>query len=508
VRTGNRTRRLRLWVGGAVVLATFVSSTTVWADGTTTTTMATTAADLPPAPAGFGGTVIGVYQSAVSTASVLGQGQDLESVAQYSQQLTPSALAALYYVSQQVPQWSQLPSLMQTIAAGVSSTPGTAPTSGQERTAKTTAVVTAEPRGTAARTPPRPRIVLDGYDGSTTPGPFQAETCPSEPSDGAVFAAQVVVDVLTAGYNALDAVSDVEEDFGAQVAAAVTAGLETVAAVVHDVLAYQQQLSSDCEGNNLGGQVTNIDNTTVFTYGLITSLASAVATMQNTETTTDDDAVSVQGQLSTLQSTLENSLASDTETLQDATASDSEDATTGLQTIQTALEQDTATVQSLASTTGQKEVGEVDKDNSALQASLSADLSRILQETDTDAQGLTTLVTQGDQQIMNALQSSSSAQQQQYDAALQTAIEQGLSGWGAAVPDVQFMLPTKMGGLLNAMPVGVQEVVTTDIQALQHLGVAVKSAALTELSAANTALAAGSYTTAWSDYALAYQAAS
>ncbi|MGH9017651.1 MAG: hypothetical protein ACRDY1_07880, partial [Acidimicrobiales bacterium] len=83
----------------------------------------------------------------------------------------------------------------------------------------------------------------------------------------------------------------------------------------------------------------------------------------------------------------------------------------------------------------------------------------------------------------------------------------GLAGWAPVVPEVQLMLPTSMGGLLNATPVGVQEVVTTDIAGLQKQGVAVKAVAITDLAMANNYLAAGKYTLAWSYYARAYQAA-
>jgi hypothetical protein len=52
----------------------------------------------------------------------------------------------------------------------------------------------------------------------------------------------------------------------------------------------------------------------------------------------------------------------------------------------------------------------------------------------------------------------------------------------------------------------VQEVVTSDIAGLTAQGVKIKALAVTDLSAGNTALAAGQYTTAWSDYEQAYQA--
>ena len=74
------------------------------------------------------------------------------------------------------------------------------------------------------------------------------------------------------------------------------------------------------------------------------------------------------------------------------------------------------------------------------------------------------------------------------------------------VPEVELMTPVSLGGLLNATPVGVQEVVNTDIQGLQSLGVKIKAAATVDLAAANAAVTAGHWTTAWTDFEMAYQA--
>jgi hypothetical protein len=230
-------------------------------------------------------------------------------------------------------------------------------------------------------------------------------------------------------------------------------------------------------------------------------------TLQNTENTTQQDVVNVEGQVTTIQQSLEQSLASDTQTLQVTAGSDTQSSASELQVIQTALQQDVTTIESLETHNGQQVVNEDDKDAAAIQAELSTLLTRVLNETDTDAQGLTNLVTQGNQQIMNALQSNFAAQQQQYEANLQEEIEQGLAGWAPVVPQVTLILPVSMGGLLNATPIGVQEVVTTDIAGLQKIGVAVKAAAITDLSDANAALAAGQYPTAWTYYEDAYQAA-
>jgi hypothetical protein len=186
--------------------------------------------------------------------------------------------------------------------------------------------------------------------------------------------------------------------------------------------------------------------------------------------------------------------------------SDTQSSSSELQIIQTALQQDVVTIQSLQTSVGLKEFNEVDTDSSAIEASESSDLTQILNETDKDAAGLTTLVTQDNQQILNTLQSQGSTAQAQYNQLLKLQIEQALAGWGPVVPEVKFMLPASSGGFLNSTPVGVQSVVTADLQSMIAIGAKVKATASTELSAANIALAAGKYTTAWADYAAAYQA--
>jgi hypothetical protein len=147
----------------------------------------------------------------------------------------------------------------------------------------------------------------------------------------------------------------------------------------------------------------------------------------------------------------------------------------------------------------------VDTDSSAIQTALATALSQSLHETDADAQQLTTLVTQGNQKIINTVNADFATAQQQYEEKLELEIEQGLAGWGPVVPTVQFVLPAVDGGFLNATPVGVQEVVTTDIADLQAIGVNIKAAAVTDLSDANADLATGQYLAAWSYYQQAYQ---
>jgi hypothetical protein len=252
--------------------------------------------------------------------------------------------------------------------------------------------------------------------------------------------------------------------------------------------------------------VANVDNTTLATYALITSLASAVANVQSTANINQQGVVNIQSSLTSLQTTLQQSLQVDTQTLQTTLGSDTSVTATEMQTIQSALQADVTTIENVESTTGKSVTGEVDKGTLTIQTQLAAALTQVLNETDSDAKGLTTLITQGDQQILNALQSDASTQQQQYQENLKFLIEQGMAGWGPVLPEVKLILPASLGGLLNSTPVGVQEIVTTDLQSAQSLGLKIKAAAYTYLSAANAALAAKQYVTAWNDYAQAYQA--
>ena len=503
-------RRIFRWVRPlaviSVVVAVFALTTTPSSadDSTTTTTT------LPAAPAGFADTLVSVYQSEYNTAQSLGQVQNLMTVGQYQVQidgLNPQELAAFYYATQQVPEWSQLPALMQTIAAG------------EPSSANLSAFTTGAPTPVKAGGRPPVDAVLDAVDlPSTSPasatlvgsvGPYQAQTCPSGPSDAAVFAAQIAIDVTYAVYNIFSS-SGLTSLFIIGIVyafiAVAAAAAELVVQIIHDVLAYQQLPAQECQSNNQAGYTANIDNTTVASYGLIGELAPMVAGIQTTDATTQQDVLNIQSELTTLGQTVETTLTNDTAAIQSTVASDTQGTSTELQTIQSALGQDVTNIEAAQTTVGQQEKAEADKDSSAVQASLAVALSQILHETDTDAQGLNTVITQGNQQILNLVNSDFSTAQQQFEESLKETIEQGLANFGPVVPDVHLILPVQYGGFLNSTPVGVQEVVTSDLAAIQATGVKVKAAAVTDLAAANAALAASKWTTAWTDYAEAYQA--
>jgi hypothetical protein len=487
-------RPLRLWVTVVVAAALLAgSATSVAADDSSTSTTTTT---LPPAPDGFADSLVANYQAVLGVAQALGQGQGLESLSDYQSQvsgLSDQDLADLYYVSEQNTQWSQIPSLMQTIAADV---PGAANLSSKATGPPKMATLMALVRSTG-NSPLRHATLVQ----NTTPvGPFTQAQCDTTDYDAPIFAAQIVLDVAVGVYDGINPFAHSEDPFTAgpveDVLTVVAAVAVAAASVVHDTLVYLQTLEQNCQGNNTSGFIANIDNTTVATYDLATTLNTSIATITT-------DVQNIQTQITSFQTTITQALADDTQLLQTTTGSDDQGITTELQIIQSALQNDVTTISSAEKSNDQQVISGA----TTIQNSISSMLSQILHETDSEAQGLNTFITQENQQILNALQSSATQAQQEYEANLQVLIEQGLAGWAPVVPEVQLMLPAKLGGLLDATPVGVQEVVTSDIQGLQAQGVKVKALAITDLSYANAALAAGNYVGAWSYYAQAYQLA-
>ncbi len=526
---------IRLVVGTALVVQVLAWSATQataasHAKKATTTTMpgpvktsTTTTTTLPPAPAWFSAELVNTYQAELSTARALGKTSGFESLAQYKRQvanLNAPALATFFHVTQHVPHWNEVPALMQTIAAGArlpaassssSVAPGPASAAGSGGASvglssfirpSTTAAVLAALHNQLAALHNQNAILV-----GTPVGPFTAEPCPTAPSEASIFAAQIVIDVASALFNGLVAASNISEfvsNFAAIFLGAIVAvTVYLVALIVHDTLVYEEDLAVDCANENLAGQVANIDNTTIQSYSLLTNMMQLVVQSQSTESTTEQDVVNLQNELGTVQQTLTEALTTSTQTVQSALGGDNQSQNTEMLVIQSALQKDLTTIQALQTTTG----NEVVSGDTTIESSIVADQTQVIHEIDSDSQGITTLLTQYNQQITNALQSNFAMTQQQYENNLQVEIEQGLAGWAPVVPEVELMTPASNGGLLNATPVGVQEVVTSDIQGLQAIGVKVKSLAVTDLAAGNAALAAKQYYTAWTDYQIAYQAA-
>ena len=471
---------------------------------------------MAPAPTGFAGDLENTYQSEYATAQALGQTANLEPLSQFQTQvsgLSGAQLAQFSNITQQVPEWSEIPSLMASIAANATTPPpGTIPANlssikvngsalgakGGFSTRRTRSIARA-----VLMSVKTPDIVL--VDTPVTP--FVPQQCPTAPPEAAIFAAQIVIDVASSVYNAGQVLGEgqvlgVYGGIGFTIAAIIAEVVVIAAQIVHDVLVYEMALANDCANANVAGEAANVDNTTVQTYGLMTSTTTLIVQLQATQAKTQQDVQNIVNTgLSSFQQTIQQALTSDTNTLQASTGGTTQGTTTELQTLQTALQNDAATIQNTETTTGQQVVTGV----TTIQTTLATDLAQIIKETDADAQGLTTLVTQGNQKILNTIQSESAMTLQQYQGYLKLQIEQALAGWGPVVPEVKFMLPAKYGGFLDSTPVGVQSVVTSDLAAMQKIGL-VKSTAVTYLSAGNTALAASQYTTAFTDFAKAYQA--
>ena len=486
---------------------------------------------LPAAPAEFTTTVDNVYQSEYSVAQQLGQGSSVQTPSQYDHmvaQFNPEQLAALYNAVQQNPEWYQIPTLMQTVAADVPGS-GLTSTSSSVSTSTSGDMLLAAPNVAHARagdlakaavqagpgvhvTGPggqsaRPMVIKDQTE-QTPVGPFQPQNCPANIPDAAVFALQIVVDVSQGAYNILAATAiafadAIDAQAGIGIAAAVAGGVLLAAVIVHDVLAFQQQLAADCASNNLAGQVANIDNTTVQTYGLLTNLVGSVAQLQTTSNTTQQYVKDIQAQLTTLQQTFIQTISTDTKTLQTSIGSDTQDVVTQLQTDITGLQQDVKAVQSTQSTLDQQVIAQVNTDTSSVQSAISNQLAQVLNEIDTSATSLTSSVTQGNQQILNTIQANFSAQQGEYDTNLQLWIERALSQNGP--PEISLELPASQGGFLNSKPVGVDEVVTSDMNALVTDGAKIPSSATGNFQNAQNALAAGQYIAAYGYFASCYQ---
>jgi len=471
---------------------------------------------LQAAPQDFANTVVNVYQSEYSVDQQLGQASALEPASQYQQslsQLTPMQLAELYAATQQTPGWAQIPSLMQTIASGIPPS-GSAPAS------------TATGRATTSTKAGSKVMANAATAASSTVAALDLSDC-GEPtwSEGSLLAAEIVVDIAHAAYQAFLAadvtVPDVIEvppappvpnpsapalHAGFGIAAGVAAAVVLAGEITHDVMDFENAPVPECRAKHTLEYAANIDNTTVQVYALLTTTAAAITQLQTTENTTDQDVQAVQTQLTSVHDSLANAIASDTQTLQTVTGSDTQAVTTQLQTNLTALKQDVDSINTDQSSLSQSVINQVNTDSSQVQSALSSALSKILSETDTTAAGLTTLVTQNNQQVMNTLQANFKTQQSQHNSDLKIRIEKALAQAGLVPPPVQFILPASQGGYLNSTPVGVQEVVTDDLSAMTALGVKVPPSALTNFKTANTALAAGQYITAYQNYSACYAA--
>ena len=474
---------------------------------------------LAPAPSGFANTIVGVYQSEYAVLQQLGQASAAQPVSQLQQtvsQFNQVELADFYNAVQQNPGWYQIPSLMQAVASGLPLT-STSSTMSANRPVSMARLAKAAAQGRvlsqgqarpAQGGPPRGSAPRATFNAPLSPAPavqaFSPQPCATSPDGAQVFALQIAVDIATGVYNALN----VSTNLGPIAIVLAVAAVVVLAALLisHDSVAYEEaEGPNSCSGSNQSGYITNIDNTTVQTYSLLTTVAGAATQLQTTAGTTQQDVQDLEAQLTSFQSTLTQALATDTQAIQPAISSDMQGVTSQLQTDVTGIQQDIASVQGYEGSLSQQVVNQVNSDTSAAQSALSAQLTKIMNGTDSDASALATVVNQDNQQVLNTVQANFSAQQGEYNSDLTLEIEQALGQWGNYVAPAQFMLPASQGGFLNSTPVGVQEVVTTDLNAMTALGASGTSSATNDLQAANAALAAGQYLAAYQDFATCYQ---
>jgi hypothetical protein len=96
--------------------------------------------------------------------------------------------------------------------------------------------------------------------------------------------------------------------------------------------------------------------------------------------------------------------------------------------------------------------------------------------------------------------------QQTVNDQLTIDIRRALSQPTTAPRNVDYELPTSVGGNLDSTPIGVKAIVTSAYNAAKQAGLPVNATATADLAAANAALLAKNYRTAWTDYQAAYQA--
>jgi hypothetical protein len=197
-------------------------------------------------------------------------------------------------------------------------------------------------------------------------------------------------------------------------------------------------------------------------------------------------------------------ISGDQQALQSAIGSDTQAVTTQLETDIGGLHSDVTQINNDLQSLSQNVISQVNTDSQAVQTSLSSDLTKIVNEIDTNASSLSTVVNAGNQQVLNTINGQFSTQQSQFGADLWVKIERVLGKFGSVVPPVELITPASQGGLLDSTPVGVQAVVSTDINTIASLGGKVTAAAVNNVNAGNAALAAKQYVTAYADYALAY----
>ena len=471
-----------LAIAAAVVLG---GAGTAAADTTTTTTVPAP----PTAPAGFTGQMVAVYQSEYSAAAALGQAGAIAPVAQYAASvatMTPDQVDTFYEATLAVPEWSQIPALMQTAAADASSAGGSAPAA---------AIAT---KGAKVARSAAPRVRASGV----SVAPFTPAACSNGPSANAVFGVQITIDALNTLYNTFSALGGAGVSY-APVIATVSTLLASAATIVNDTLQFLQDDGNECGTSNTTGYLANVDNTTTQDYSLETSVASALANLQTTADGTNADLAGVQSTVSALQAKVQQALTKNSSVMQSALGGDTAAIMSQLETDQGGLQSDLSTLESLQSSDASKLAAAQVGGTSSIQSSLSSSLSQVLDEVDSSAQSVASVVTGSTQQLSSALRATSSAAGHDLEENVRLEIEQGLA---SAHPELSLELPASAGGLLDARPVGVRSVVEGDLGQGHGVRSHVVSTAQQLAASGDVALAGHRYLAAFDDYRRAYLA--
>jgi hypothetical protein len=467
---------------------------------------------IAPAPSNFVTTLVNVYQSEYSVDQLLSGTTALQSVSQYQSQvsqLNGPDLAVLYSETQQVPEWSQISALMDSIAADLSTISSQSQSEGSNATRSS---------GIKKSSANAPKF---GALDSTGPPPvlYQHLDC-VDPSayNAAIYADQIAVDTGQQVYNIAASVEGAAGSipiFGTGLVAAAAVTSSTAAAVLgaaqlaHDGLAYEQEVVSQCGGDDSGDEIDSIDNAAVQTYNLLATTSAAITALQTTDNATQVDVQGLSTQLTSLQGTISQTISTDDQglqsSLQTTLGSDTQGLTGQLQTDVSALTSDSSSIGQDVTTLSQSVTANQNSDSSSLATDIANAVSTILGGVNSDAASLNST----SQQLLTTVNSDFQTQQTQFEQQLTLEIQNTLgSGSGTQVPVVQLMLPASKGGYLNAQPVGVQEVITNAFSSLRAIGDPPSNAAVTWMNTATADLGNGQWVEAYKFFVQAYQALS
>jgi hypothetical protein len=314
---------------------------------------------VPQAPGDFAGTALHVYQSVYDFDQSRGQGAGLQTPSDYQTQLSklsPNDLATFYSEVSQVPEWFQIPGIME------SATASTGTLARLQSLAKGSATATPAKLQTHAKAPASATAADESnpvapYAPDGTGNGYDDPSCGQaiSASDSIVFGLQVVIDAANSVYDlATLNIPEAESSAVAPASLPAVSGLVVIAAiadlvllaasVAHDTISYLSLAPSECQQNDVVGYVANIDNSTVQTYNLLTTAVDAVAQVQSSVTTTDQDVQALASQLGTVQTSLGSAIAQNAHAIQVTVGGDSQGVLSQLQTDNGALQQDLSTI--------------------------------------------------------------------------------------------------------------------------------------------------------------------